>query len=168
LPIYDCRKTPYLVQGTTCVFFFDGSTWYQMQPKKIWKIFSPLKGGFSTGINTQINFFEFFSRNFRHSEKLYGWTIGRLGLRECQINMNAFLCVQNYYKSCTRSLFLKVDYQNFLIRVNVHALKYEIFEQRINFFERIVQNWTIQKFWTIRTYYIKYGFLHIKLLLLTR
>ena len=36
-----------------------------------------------------------------------------------------------------------------------------------NQFFRIVQNWTIQKFCTIRTYYIKYGFLHIKLLLLT-
>ena len=39
--------------------------------------------------------------------------------RECQINMNAFLCVQNYYKSCTRSLFLKVSSQIFLTRVKV-------------------------------------------------
>jgi hypothetical protein len=43
-------------------FFFDGSPWYQMQPKKIWKIFWPQKRGFSTGLNTQKkNFFEFFS-----------------------------------------------------------------------------------------------------------
>jgi hypothetical protein len=44
------------------IFFFDGSPWYQMQPKKIWKIFWPQKRGFSTGLNTQKkDFFEFFS-----------------------------------------------------------------------------------------------------------
>jgi hypothetical protein len=40
-------KTAYLVSSTTCVFFifsFDGSTLYQMQPKKIFgKIFEPIK-----------------------------------------------------------------------------------------------------------------------------
>jgi hypothetical protein len=43
--------------------FFDGSTWYQLQPKKISKsFFGPQKTGFSTGINTQKKiFFEFFS-----------------------------------------------------------------------------------------------------------
>ena len=39
------------------IFFFDGSPWYQMQPKKIWKIFWPQKRGFSTGLNTQKKFF---------------------------------------------------------------------------------------------------------------
>jgi hypothetical protein len=54
---------------TTCVFlFFDGSPWYQMQPKKIWKIFWPQKRGFSTGLNTQkkifLNFFLEFLGDF--------------------------------------------------------------------------------------------------------
>ena len=39
------------------IFFFDGSTGYQMQLKKNWKIFCPQKRGFSTGLNTQKNFF---------------------------------------------------------------------------------------------------------------
>jgi hypothetical protein len=49
-------------------FFFDGSPWYQMQPKKIWKIFWPQKRGFSTGLNTQkkifLNFFLEFLGDF--------------------------------------------------------------------------------------------------------
>ncbi len=55
--VYVYRKTPYLVPGTTCVFlfFYDGSLWYQMQPKK---------GGFSTGLNTQKNIFLNFFLEF--------------------------------------------------------------------------------------------------------
>ena len=45
-------------------FFFDGSTGYQMQLKKIWKIFCPQKRGFSTGLNTQKNFFLNFFLEF--------------------------------------------------------------------------------------------------------
>jgi hypothetical protein len=30
----------------------------------------------------------------RHEEKLYGWTIGRLGLSTCEIIVNSLYCVQ--------------------------------------------------------------------------